>query len=746
MKSFTITTFFLFLCGFGHSQIKGIVYAYEKSDNNKKVIPWAQITSLKTKKIATTAADGSFSIDLDNEYPDTLLFIFIGYYTDTLIVDKKFEKIRLEITLYSDQILEEVVISAQKKEYGIMKMKTLNIETIGDGEIRKAACCNLSESFQTNTSVDVTITDAVSGAKKIQMMGLDGVYTQIQFENTPYLRGLESSFGLSSIPGTWIESIQITKGTGSVVNGYESMAGLINLEFKKPDKMEKLYFNMYSNNFGRAEINVDGSYSINKKISGAYFVHGATFGSEVDQNKDGFRDINLSKNLSVLNRWKYQGERMVAHFGVNAYYQGKIGGQIGYSPTILSSLYGVNIDSKHIDAFAKTGFLFKNKTTRSFGVIYNVKYQETEALFGIRSFTGVEKRAYINTIFEDQLFNPKHIIKSGFSFVYSDISQKLDSNVVFAYTPIHISRVEIIPGYYAEYTMDQTRLTTVMGARIDYHNLYGVQFSPRLYGKFKITENIDLRFTGGKAFRTPNILIDNISLLASSRKWIIDPKLTPEISWNYGVSISYDFLIKKRKNSFNIDFYRTQFVNQMVVDRDVSNQKIYFNNLQGQSFSNVLQTELNFALTKRFDYRLTYKLMDVEAALNQQVQQQLMVQKHRWLTNLSFTSLNKKWEANITGVLNGKMRLKMTEFSSGPKTFNTNSSMYATINAQITYIYKKWDFYIGGENLTNYTQKNVIIDAQNPFGSYFDATMVWAPIYGITVYGGIRYKLKHMPK
>jgi len=190
-------------------------------------------------------------------------------------------------------------------------------------------------------------------------------------------------------------------------------------------------------------------------------------------------------------------------------------------------------------------------------------------------------------------------------------------------------------------------------------------------------------------------------LLASSRKWIIDPKLSPEISWNYGVSISYDFLMKKSKNSFNIDFYRTQFVNQMVVDRDVSYQTIYFNNLKGQSFSNVLQTELNIALTKRFDYRLTYKLMDVEAELNQQVKQQLMVQKHRWLTNLSFKSLNKKWEANITGVLNGKMRLKMTEFSSGPKTFNTISSMYATVNAQITYIYKKWDFYIGGENLTN---------------------------------------------
>jgi len=744
MKTIAIAILFLFSINYSYSQIKGFVYGFV--NNNKIILAWVQIKSVNTNKIVSSLEDGSFTIDLNNKYPDTLIFSFVGFYNDTIIVTDKFEKISLDVTLYSEQILEEFVVSARKKDYGMLKMKTLNIETIGDGEIRKAACCNLSESFQTNTSVDVTITDAVSGAKKIQMMGIDGVYTQIQFENTPYLRGLESSFGLSSIPGTWIESIQITKGTGSVVNGYESMAGLINLEFKKPDKMEKLYFNMYVNNFGRTEVNSDGSYILNKKLSGAYFVHGATFGSEIDQNKDGFRDINLSKNVSILNRWKFQGEKMVAHFGINAYYQGKIGGQIGYFPTTPSSLYGVNIDSKHIDAFAKTGFLFKNRTSRSFGVIYNFKYQETDALFGIRSFTGVEKRGYINTILEDQIVNPNHVIKTGFSFVYSEISQKLDSNVSVAYVPLNISRVEIIPGYYAEYTLSHNRLTTVLGSRADYHNIYGIQFSPRFYGKFKMTENLDFRFTGGKGFRTANILIDNISLLASSRKWIVDSKITPEISWNYGASITYDFLIKKRKNTLNIDFYRTQFVNQMVVDRDVSFEAIYFKNLKGKSYSNTLQTELNFVISKSFDFRLTYKLMDVKAPFNNVVAQQIMVQKHRWLSHLSYKSQNKKWEANITGVLNGKMRMKMTSFTYGAKTFDTQTAIYPTVNAQITYIYKKWDFYLGGENLTNYKISSVILDAQNPFGSYFDATMVWAPITGITVYGGIRYKLKHTPK
>lgn len=746
MKLLIIILFSIFIYNFSFTQVKGVVFSYENETKTKTVLEWVQIKAIHSHQYTETDSLGRYQLNITKGFPDTLIFHSNGYYNDTLIVTEELSKVDLEITLYSEKLLSEVVIVAKQKDYGTLKMKVINTETIGEGEIRKAACCNLSESFQTNTSVDVNITDAVSGAKKIQMMGIDGVYTQIQFENIPYLRGLESSFGLSSIPGTWIESIQITKGTGSAVNGYESMAGLINLEFKKPDNMEKFYFNLYSNNFGRAEANVDGSYKINSKLSGAYFGHGSIFNSEIDINKDGFRDINLSKNISLLNRWKYQGKKMIAVFGINSYYQGKTGGQIGYSPTVKSDLYGVNVEASHIDAFAKTGFMFKNKATRSLGIIYNIKYQETNALFGARNFTGLEKRAYINSIYEDQLFNSNHTIKAGLSFVYSTIYQKLDSNSLSKYSLLNITKMEIVPGAFAEYTMKIGRLTNVFGGRIDYHSLYGVQYSPRFYAKYIVNDFIDVRLTAGKAFRTPNIIIDNISLLASSRKWIVDQTITPEVSWNYGASVAYDFYINKNKNSLTVDFYRTQFVSQLVVDRDVSLDAIYFNNIKGNSFSNTLQIELNMAISKTIDFRLTYKRMDVEAPFNNRMAQQLMVQKNRWLAHINFKSQNKKWEANITGVLNGKMRMKMFSQTYGAKLFDSETEIYPTVNAQITYIYKKWNFYIGGENLTNYRIKNVIIDPLNPFGNYFDATMVWAPITGITVYGGLRYTLKHEKK
>ncbi|MBI1836482.1 MAG: TonB-dependent receptor plug domain-containing protein [Flavobacteriia bacterium] len=740
MKTILLSLFIAFSFNYCFSQFQGVVYGIE--NNKKSPLFGVTVKSITSKNAIITSEDGSFAFN-NNHYPDTLVFLAIGYYPDTLIVTVELSKIALSITLYSDQMIEEVVITARKNDYGVLKLKTLNVETIGEGEIRKAACCNLSEAFQTNTSVDVTITDAVSGAKKISMMGLDGVYAQIQLENIPYLRGLESSFGLSSIPGTWIESIQITKGTGSVVNGYESMAGLINLELKKPDKMEKLFFNAYVNHFGRSELNFDGSYKLREKISGGWFVHGSTFQNEIDQNKDGFRDINNSKNFSVLNRWKYEGKKMVVFLGINAYRQNKFGGQVGYSPSVQTNLYGSNVNANHIDAFAKTGFMFKN-TNRSLGIVYNLKYQTTDALFGVRNFSGIEKRAYINTIYEEKIGgSSEHILKTGASFVYSDISQNLDSLIPFTSSQIHLNRVEFISGLYAEYSLQKTRLSTVFGARVDYNSLFGIQVTPRLYGKYKITENIDFRFTGGKGFRTPNVIIDNISLLASSRKWFIDSKAQQEISWNYGGSIVYDFFIKKRKNTFTLDLYRTQFVNQLIVDRDISIDAIYFRNIQNQSFSNTLQAELNLSISQSFDFRVTYKHIDVQAPFNNQMRQQVMVQKNKWLTNLSYRSKNKKWEANCSLILNGKMRMTMVSLSNGIETKNSQTPMYPIINGQVTYIYKKWDFYIGGENLGNFKIKYTIVDPQNPFtGAYFDATCAWAPVFGTVVYGGIRYKLK----
>ena len=719
-----------------NAQIKGLIQGADGSQ--KKPIYGAKIKLLQAKTGAVSREDGTFELVLPKELPDTLVISAFGYNPDTLIVSKKDRFTALNILLYSDKLLPEILIEYRKNGHSISRLKTLHVEELTAIELRKAACCNLSESFETNASVDVNITDAVSGAKKIQMMGLDGVYTQIQMENIPYLRGLESAFGLSSLSGTWIESIQITKGTGNVVNGYESMAGLVNLELKKPDEMEKIYLNVYQNIFGRSEFNFNKGIILNPKWSTGFLGHVSSTYGNIDRNKDAFRDLPTGDNTAFMNRWAYKGKKMEAQFGINFYRDRKVGGQTSFFRNEENQVdtinYGVLINSKHIDIYGKTGF-FGKRPMQSLGIVYNIKHQEIDGFFGLKNFSGLEKRGYINVIYDDIIGTSDHKIKVGTSFVAIDISQKADT--------LSQKRMELVPGIFAEYTYTGRRLTGVFGSRYDYHSIFREQFSPRVHLKYLLSEMTDLRFTAGKGWRVPNFIIDNISLLASSKQWIAPSETKPEISWNIGGSLVHEMKIFERKATISLDFYHTRFENQLIVDRDDAINAIVFSNLKNSSFSNSFQTEFSFSLIKNLDIRLAYKFLDVQAKYGNEMRQQVMIPRQRGFVNIAYITRNKRWEYDFTCSVFSPSRLPIQrDFSNDTLLISDmKSPIYAMINAQITHIYKKFDFYLGGENLTNSTQKNPIIDAANPFGSKFDATNIYMPITGINIYVGIRYAI-----
>lgn len=730
MKYYLLGFLLIWMTSKTNAQIKGVVLRQDSTKTSP--IENAKIRLSHSNQGVFSNKDGRFEIILPKYLPDTLIISAMGYLSDSIVVTKNDRFVAFTILLIPVSTKTEIVYQLRKNSHQISKMKTLHVEEIGSGELRKAACCNLSESFETNASVDVNITDAVSGAKKIQLMGLDGVYTQIQLENIPYLRGLESSFGLQSIPGTWIESIQITKGTGNVVNGYESMAGLVNLEMKKPNEMEKFYFNAYQNRFGRSEMNVNAGTKINQKWSTGILGHASSMFGNIDHNMDGFREIPMGDNFALMNRWAFQGKKMEAQFGFNVYQDRKTGGQTTYFREHPNG-YGVVMNSRHADVYAKTGF-FSKKPMRSFGVVYNLKYQSMNGAFGIRDFQGEEKRAYVNAIYDDILGTSDHKIKVGASFVGLQIRQNVQS--------LEQLRTEIVPGIFAEYTFTGARLSAVMGARYDQHLTYGGQFSPRIHAKYALTQRADLRITAGKGWRVPNYMIDNISLLANAKTWIAPAEIKPEISWNAGVSIVKDFTILEKNGNISMDLYHTLFQNQLIVDRDAALDAIVFQNLAHSSYSNSFQVEWSYSPRKNFDIRLAYKHLDVKALYDGEMRQQVMIPKNRGFVNLAYRTRNKRWEFDGTCTVYGSSRLPVILQVSGVEQHNEQSPMYPMVNSQITHIYKKWNFYLGGENLTNFKQVNPIVDAQNPFGSSFDANRVWGPIMGWNVYAGVRYALK----
>lgn len=704
----------------------------------------AGIKWLNTKINATTDENGNFHIDFPDSMPAKLIVSMISYRTDTILfLDRSKSSIKVVLKT-SAQTLNEVNIIGKQNSTSNLTTTTLNTEMLSQKELTNAACCNLSESFERNASVDVNFTDAVSGTKQIQMLGLDGIYTQILYENLPFVRGLSASHGLTYIPGPWVESIFVTKGTGSVVNGYESITGQIQIEMLEPDKAPRFFVNGYTNSQSRHELNAHYAHRFTDNFSTILFAHASKNQMRMDRNKDSFLDEPLTTQYNIFNRWHFRlGEKLEGQFGFRALISEREGGQMNadyHSHANDSIGYGIGIQTKQFETFTKNGFLFPNKPWKSIAIMTTERYHKLDAFFGVKKFDGVQKSLYVNTIWADIIDNTNHKIKFGGSFVLDHFEEKLfDGNSTIS-DSIH-SEQEIVPGGYAEYTFNNdTNLSIVAGIRGDFFDDLGLMINPRLHLKYNTSKESSFRLSGGRGIRTPHIFVENSSIFASSREIVIAENLLPEIAWNYGMTFNYCFKIFSREATFNLDFFRTDFENQVVVDLE-DPDKVRFYNLKGISFSNSLQTEFGISPVKGMDVKLAYKYYDVKTTFSGKLLDKPLVPKDRALVNIDYATNAEKWKFNFTTKWFGHSRLPNTLANAPEFQRAEKSPSYYTFMAQVTKRYRQFEFYLGGENLLDYRMENPIIDPANPYGTNFDATMIWGPINGRVIYGGFRYKI-----
>lgn len=644
-----------------------------------------------------------------------------------------------------EKSIEGVTITASKAATSISKKEAGLVFNIDSKELLKAACCNLSESFETNATVDVSFSNAVTGTKQLKMLGLDQKYTSLTKELLPEIRGLASAYGLNFIPGRWIESIQLTKGGSTVTNGYESITGQINTELIKNAKTPETSLNLFADFNGRAEANVTHVAAINDKWSQTFLLHGnGTFG-DTDMNDDNFLDRPKGTQINaayLLNYNDLERSGFGSHFGINFIKDERTAGQVGFDkklPQSEQSLYGVGIDISRFQVWNKTGYVFKGKPYQSLGWMNQYTYHQQDSFFGLRNYSGQQHTYYSNLIFESILGNTNHKYKAGASFLYDGYEEN--------YLIDNFKRNEIVPGVFAEYTLTGLKYTLVAGARADFHNLAGAQFTPRMNFKYDFTPQTIFRLSAGRGFRTANVFAESQQYFASNRNIQILQNggniygLRPEIAWNYGASLQQEFKIFGKKSTIVADFFRTDFQDQVLVDLDRSPQQLTFYNLDGKSFANSFQTQWDFTPFKNFDVRLAYKYYDVQADYLDGRREVPFMAKHRGFVNLAYaTNKNKNegfWSFDTTLNWVGKQRLPNT--SSNPAEFQLPmySESYAVLNAQVSRNFnKKLRAYLGGENLTSYHQKNAIMDFRNPFGNYFDGGMVYAPIMKANFYVG----------
>ncbi|WP_282038042.1 TonB-dependent receptor [Saccharicrinis aurantiacus] len=732
LKSIITLSIVLFSFSIYAEDYKGKVL--EKKDNKELPLIGVNVYWAGSTTGSITNADGKFEVPHAPENTNLLVFSFVGYQNDTLEINS-----HKPITVYLNQgaDIEEVTVTHRTAAQSISKLSPRMVQNISGKELERCACCNLSESFETNASVDVAFADAVTGVKQIQLLGLSGRYSQIAMGNIPTLRGAESAFGLEYFPGTWMEGLQVSKGTAAVKNGYESITGQINIQLKEPDGKERLHVYTYGNLDGKAELNFGYSFDLNEKWSTSIMAHTNGNFREMDLNNDGFLDKPMSQMTTFMNQWNYDSDHFSSKFGFSYLNEKREGGQVGYNHNNYafndSDLYGIYVDVERFSAYAKNGYIFDREAT-SLGTIFSYNYFDRNSYYGNDTYDVLQQNAYANIIFQSYIGDTRHTYNTGLSVVYDN------NDAIYNGSRDNVGYEETTTGVFAEYNyIPSENFSFLAGLRYDYSTLHASFITPRVHAKYNASEHITFRASAGKGYRTPDAIGENSKYMASSKSFYFDENLKQEEAWNYGLSMVSEIPVGEKHINVSVEYYRTDFQNQLIVDMDQNTHEIHFYNLNGESFSNIYQIEASYELFNRFDLSAAYRYNDVQSTYNGELQETPFTNKYKGLISASYRTNMDKWQFDFTAQFNGDQRLPSTQDNAIENQREDRSESYVVLLAQITKNYKNWSFYVGGENLGSYTQKNAIIAADSPFGSDFDASRIYAPLYGAMAYVGVKY-------
>ena len=636
------------------------------------------------------------------------------------------------VGIMPDQTLHEVQVVSRKP--GMMRMKgAMNGQIISQDELFKAACCNLGESFTTNPSVDVSYNDAATGAKQIKLLGLSGKYVQMLTENLPNFRGAAIPYSLGYVPGTWMKSIQVSKGNASVKNGYEAMTGQINVEYLKPEDDENVHVNLYGNTMSRIEANADGNVHLAKGLSTEILGHY----EDNLKEQDGFMDDPQTRQFNLQNRWYGKTGNYIFHGGLSLLDEKRESGQTNHEGVLshqTEPLYRIDLNTHRYEGYMKHAFILDPSHGTNIAWMSSASMHEMDATYGRKAYDVNEKNVYSQLMFETN-FTPEHNLAVGASLNHDYVGQ--------TYLGQRLNEKENVVGGYAQYTYNlHERLVAMAGIRVDHSSEYGTFVTPRFHVKWQVNDLWSLRASAGKGYRTVHALAENNYLMASGRQLVID-KLDQESAWNYGLSTALNIPLGRQTLKVNAEYYYTRFGNQVVIDYDTDPTQIHIGNLHGKSYSHTFQIDATYDLFRGMTMTAAYRYNDVKTTYGGELLRQPLTNRYKGLLTASYKTPLGLWQFDATFALNGGGRLpKAYTLADGTSSWKESYPAYGQLNAQVTRTFRHFSVYVGGENLTGYKQKNPIIDAAHPWSSTFDPTLVWGPMQGARAYIGIRYNLK----
>ncbi|MEM8585209.1 MAG: TonB-dependent receptor [Bacteroidota bacterium] len=736
-------TFLIFICSSFALPLAGQQVIGCVKDLTGEALPGA---SLRWSAGGGTVADehGHYLLDGSN-LPDTLIVSFVGFASiDTFLTSLPED--HLDFFLSDGTQLQAVEVEARQSGNFTSTLETRNIESITTKELRAAACCNLGESFETNPSVDVSYADPLTGSREIQLLGLRGAYTELLMEKRPALNGLARPLALDYVPGTWLESIQIGKGTGSVQSSPNGIAGSINSEILKPWREPAVFVNAYGSHRGRGELNVHLNKEIDDRWSHGLLAHGSFRRNRHDHDFDRFQDMTDVKAAIGMYRLFYRSPEFIAQFNMHGILDRRSGGQTSVHDhgQPIQDPYRMEQDNRRLEIFGKLGFIGFDQAYKSMGIIWQLATHELDNIYGLVDHQASQRSAYANWLYQTIIGTTEHQLTMGVSGQYDDYDEQLGD--------ADYSRENRQVGIYLEHSwvresldeMDAGSTVLATSLRLDHHNLASWQFVPRFNAKFNFGENRALRLSIGRGWRVPQLPTDQLRWLPSSRVFTVLGEPNVESSWNYGLNFTTRFNMGKREGSLTLDLYRTDFQNQLVVDADTDINRLLLYNIGGESYAQVAIASVTIEPVDRLEIKMAAKVNDAQQTyIDGSMRRVPLIPEYRLLVAADLDL--RRWRFNAHWQYVGPQRLPNHEdipetvFVAQPQI----SPSYGLLGGQITYRHRdNFELYAGVDNATNFRQANAIIGSFGPFEEYFDATQIYAPIMGSNIYLGLRYHIQ----
>ncbi|WP_417443162.1 TonB-dependent receptor [Joostella sp.] len=749
---FTFVSVLFLITSGSAQQIKGRVIS------NDEVLAFANVYLKGSEKGTITDENGFFEISELKNGTYTVIASYTGFSTERKEIKINGNTITINFNLKADSSLDEVVITGTLKP--VSRMETpVPVEVYKPAFFKKNPTANVFEALQNVNGVRPQLNCNICNTGDIHINGLEGPYTMILIDGMPIVSGLSSVYGLSGIPNSLIERMEIVKGPASSLYGSQAVGGLINIITKTPQYAPKLTVDTFGTSWGEFNLDVGYKALLGEKTSFLLGANYFNFNQTIDNNNDNFTDLTLQDRISLFQKWDFKRKaNRLFSLAARYFYEDRWGGELQWTPAYRGGdeIYGESIYTSRWEFLGKYQLPFSEK------MLFTFSYTDHDqnSVYGDTPYLAQQRIAFGQLAWDKKIKNHDLLFGAALRYNFYDdntsATAEVDKN-----NPDEVT----IPGVFIQDEIElSAKHTLLLGMRYDYDSRHGNIFTPRMAYKWSLSENDILRLNAGTGFRVVNLFTEEHAALTGARDVIIEEELKPEQSYN--ININYLKKIYTDNNSFiglDLSAWYTYFTNMILPDYDTNPNEIIYDNLDGYAVSAGVSANADVVFYNGIKVNLGATFMNVSQTENGITTRQILTEQFSGTWGVSYKIM--PWNLNIdyTGNVYGPMRLPLLGDLDPRKEY---SPVWSIQNIQFTYDgFKNFEIYGGIKNILNWTpnkgnpfiiaraedpfDKNVVFDAQgnvqptpdNPYALTFDPSYVYGPNQGIRGFLGVRYLL-----